>query len=246
LVIAIKEQIKKVYHLALNILLPPRCSGCGDPTIGIHIFCGKCWAKVNFIQKPCCHHCGAPMPYDTGSPTCVSCLTIVPSFDGGRSATRYDGMIRDIILKLKHGDATYLPPSLAGWLIQAGQDFWDKTDYIIPVPLHRWRLMRRRYNQATLLARAVSQRVNLPLLTNILIRSKLTESQGRKSRKERRQNVQTAFGLQDPKELLKGKRIVLIDDVWTTGATLAACTTTLKRGGVEKIYVLTLSRVVKE
>ncbi|AIK97109.1 hypothetical protein ID47_10820 [Candidatus Paracaedibacter acanthamoebae] len=241
-----KEQIKKVYHLALNILLPPRCSGCGNPTIGIHIFCGKCWSKVHFIQKPCCHHCGMPMPYDIGSPTCVTCLTVAPPFEAGRSATRYDGMVRDIILKLKHCDATYLPPSLAGWMAQAGQDFWDKTDYIIPVPLHRWRLMRRRYNQATLLARALSQRLNLPLLTNILIRSKLTESQGRKTRQERRKNVQAAFAIQDPKGLLTGKHIALIDDVWTTGATLEACTTALKKGGVEKVYVLTLSRVVKE
>ncbi len=186
------------------------------------------------------------MPYDDGIHTCVSCLTIPPSFETGRSSIRYEGIAREVILKLKHGDATYLPLSLAGWMAQAGEQFWDKTDYLIPVPLHRWRLMRRRYNQATLLAKALSQRINLPILTNTLIRSKRTASQGHMTPKERRKNVRNAFVVRDPKGLLKGKSITLIDDVWTTGATLEACTAGLKKAGVEKVYVLTLSRVVKE
>lgn len=186
------------------------------------------------------------MPYEIGPHTCVTCLTTSPPFDGGRSAIRYEGLGREVILKLKHGDATYLPSSLAGWMAQVGQQFWDKTDYLIPVPLHRWRLMRRRYNQATLLARSLSPKVKLPILTNILIRSKMTESQGHKTSKERRKNVHNAFTVQDPQGLLKGKCVTLIDDVWTTGATLEACTAALKKAGVEKVYVLTLSRVVKE
>lgn len=228
------------------MVLPPRCSGCGDITQSNHIFCGACWVALNFIQKPFCQKCGVSLPYEADDLTCVNCLAFPPVFDLGRSSLRYDGLARDLILRLKHGDATYLPPSLASWIIQAGQDFWSTTDYIIPVPLHRWRLFKRRYNQATLLARVLRDNLNIPILTNVLVRSRFTQSQGDKTRKERRQNVNNAFAIKDSLGCLKGKTIVLVDDVWTTGATLEACTKVLKKKGVEKVFVLTLSRVIKE
>ncbi len=130
-------------------------------------------------------------------------------------------------------------------LNSAGQELWSSADYIIPVPLHRWRLLKRQYNQATLLARSVSSLTNIPVLTNCLVRKKATESQGHKTLKERKQNVKQAFDVIDP-DSLKGKSIVLIDDVWTTGATLDACAKILKKAGAHRIFVLTLARVVKE
>lgn len=186
------------------------------------------------------------MPYDGGDLTCVSCLNLSPGYDKGRSALQYEGLARDLVLRLKHGDATYLPASLSTWMMHAGYELWADTDYLIPVPLHRWRLFRRGYNQATLLARSLSKRIQIPLLTNTVIRKKATGSQGFKTRKQRYENVQGAFALKDPNGLLKDKTITLIDDVWTTGATMAACIKVLKQGGVKKVYVLTLARVVKE
>ncbi len=130
-------------------------------------------------------------------------------------------------------------------LNSAGQEFWPSADYIIPVPLHRWRLLKRQYNQATLLARSVSSLAQIPVLTNCLIRKKATESQGHKTPKERKQNVKHAFDIIDP-DTVQGKTIVLIDDVWTTGATLDACAKTLKKAGASQVFVLALARVVKE
>lgn len=244
--IAIKEQIQKVYNLALDALLPPRCSGCGQVAYKSHFFCGQCWANIQLIQKPWCQKCGVAMPFGGQDLSCVNCLNYPPEFSGGRSATRYEGLARDLVLRLKHADSTHLPKSLASWMAQVGQDFWADTDYLVPVPLHRWRLFSRRYNQATLLARALSNRVDIPVLTNVLIRKKRTQSQGRKSRQERHKNVKDAFEVQDPRTILKGKTVTLIDDVWTTGATLEACTKMLKQSGVDRVYVLTLSRVVKD
>ncbi len=177
--------------------------------------------------------------------SCVSCLTTPPPYDLGRSAFTYSGLGRDLVLRLKHSDATYLPRSLEPWLNKAGQEFWPHADYLIPVPLHRWRLLKRQYNQATLLANCVSKRLNIPTLTNCLIRSRPTQSQGHKTIKDRLKNVKGAFGVKNP-HLIKGKTVVLIDDVWTTGATLTACTDMLRTAGVARVYVLTLARVVKE
>jgi ComF family protein len=184
------------------------------------------------------------MPYKEAGVLCVPCLGFPPNYDKGRSAVRYAGLARTVILKLKHGDATYLTPSLSNWMRQAGKDLWQDTDYLIPVPLHRWRLLQRRYNQATLLAKGVSNLVGIPVLSQVLIREKSTESQGRKTRHQRLSNVQGAFAIKDPRDLLKGKTVTLIDDVWTTGATLETCVKVLKQSGVGKVYVLTFARVI--
>lgn len=244
--IAIKAPVQKIYNLALSTVLPPCCPGCDDATLNPYVFCAKCWAKINFIQKPYCSCCGMPMPYEDGTLVCVACLAYPPHFDQGRCVSHYEGLMRDLALKLKHGDATYLPRSLSSWLVEAGKEFWLQTDYLIPVPLHRWRLVRRRYNQATLLARAIAKRTKLPVLNNILIRHKATASQGHKTRQERVKNVQGAFTVKDSHGLLNGKTVTLIDDVWTTGATLEACAKVLKKAGVSTVNVLALARVVQD
>ncbi len=184
------------------------------------------------------------MAFASDQMSCVECLVHPPAYDLGRSTFTYSDLGRDLVLRLKHSDATYLPKCLAPWIKFAGQDFWSTTDYIVPVPLYRWRLLKRQYNQATLLARAVSDLVNVPVLTNVLVRRKATESQGHKSVKDRKKNVADAFGVKG--EILKDKTIVLLDDVWTTGATLNACTKVLRKAGAHRIYLLTLARVVKE
>lgn len=169
-----------------------------------------------------------------------------PAFTAGRAAFRYDSLIRELILKLKHGDATYLAKPLGMWLARSGKDLLRKSDVIIPVPLHRWRLFKRRYNQATLLGRSLSHHSGVPLLTNALLRCKNTESQHGKSRKAREKNVQSVFTVDSKKlDLIRRKSILLVDDVWTTGATLNACVRTLKKAGAKDVYILTLARVIK-
>lgn len=149
------------------------------------------------------------------------------------------------MLRFKHSDATYLSRCLGPFLKSAGQEFFQSADYIIPVPLHRWRLFKRQYNQATLLARSVSSLVDRPVLTNCLVRKKATQSQGHKTIKERKKNVKHAFDVINS-DIIKGKTVVLIDDVWTTGATLEACTKALKKAGVYRVFALTLARVAKD
>lgn len=240
-------QAKHWMKVSVNLLLPARCPGCGDYAGVHHRLCGSCWKKLTFITAPFCDRCGDPFVVDQSAPICGNCLHIPPLFTKGRAAFRYDSLIRELILQFKHGDATWLAKPLASWLALNGQDLLMASDVIMPVPLHRWRLFARRYNQATLLARELSHRTQIPLFTNVLVRHKRTESQHGKSRQERQVNVRAVFHIASKKRsLVKGKAILLIDDVWTTGATLNACVKTLKSAGAKDVFVLTLARVTKE
>lgn len=179
---------------------------------------------------------------------CGPCLSQQPIFDEGRSAFAYKELIRKLILRFKHGDATYLAPTFANWLYHCSKEqFLNDCDILIPVPMHRWRLVKRRYNQATLLARHLSYQSQIPMWPLALKRCKNTPTQQAKNRKHRQENVKDAFQVAASYEdSLKGKNICLIDDVWTTGATLSACTKALREAGVKRIFVLTLARVVPD
>jgi ComF family protein len=245
LINSIKEQIQKVYNFIITIILPSVCPNCRRESVTPHLLCADCWNAITFIQKPLCNCCGTPLAFAADQLMCVPCLANPPVFDSGRSVFTYSGLGRDLVLRFKHSDATHLSRCLAPFLKSVGQEFFQSADYIMPVPLHRWRLFKRQYNQATLLARAVSSLVDRPVLTNCLIRKKATQSQGHKTIKERKKNVKQAFEVINP-DIIKGKTVVLIDDVWTTGATIEACTKTLKKSGANRVFVLTLARVVKE
>lgn len=240
---------QKIYQLLVNffnLLLPPRCFNCGDLAKASNQLCGPCWKSLNFITSPYCDQCGHPFVVDESYLICGECMANPPLFTKGRTAFRYDSLIRESILKFKHGDATYLAKPFGKWLSRAAEDILPHCDVIIPVPLHRFRLLKRRYNQATLLSREVSNFSNIPLLTNALVRNKYTESQHGKSRRSREKNVQSVFELKSKylPSIIK-KSVLLIDDVWTTGATLNACVKTLKKVGAKDVYVLTLARVIK-
>lgn len=240
-----------------NLILPPRCCSCGNPTSSHHQVCGDCWSNLPFISAPCCCLCGYPMPYipltgkgfgDQGQLWCGPCLAQRPPFDGGCSAFAYKDLIRKLVIRFKHGDATYLAPTFANWLYQCSKDqLLTKCDVLIPIPMHRWRLVKRRYNQATLLARHLSYKSQIPLWSLALERCKNTAMQQAKNRKHRQENVKNAFRVPPSfKQSLQRKSVCLIDDVWTTGATLSACTEVLREAGVKKIFVLTLARVVSD
>ena len=156
----------------------------------------------------------------------------------------YDDASKRLILGFKHGDRTHLAATLAQWMHRAGQEFWDEADCLIPVPLHRWRLFKRRYNQATLLAHGLKHLTGKPVWVDGLLRQRATPTQGHRNRKERQTNVKGAFVMnRHYGEHVQDKSIILIDDVLTTGATLNECSQTLLDAGAKDVKVLTLARV---
>lgn len=224
----------------LDILLPPSHNfGRSDNHLD--------WSQFTFLDDPCCDLCGFPFEFDQGAKAiCGACAGRTPIFDKCRAAFTYNDHSRPYILAFKHGGRTMHLDRFARQLQRAGHPFWKDADMIVPVPLHRSRLIKRRFNQAALLARALSQHVSIPFEPEILFRHKATISQGGQSQKGRFRNVKGAFTVPETAQLaIKDKVIVLIDDVMTTGATLESCAKALKRAGAQKVYALTLSRVVR-
>lgn len=231
----------------LDIIFPPRSLLTGRPseTRGIE---AELWTALQFLDDPCCALCGYPFDFKVPAGThCAACEAYPPAFDGARSAFVYDAESRGIILRFKHGGQTDGLPVFARQLSRAGRDMLASADMLIPVPLHPKRLRQRKFNQAGLLAKALSSESGMPWHHDVLKRVKNTPSQGHHTAKSRRRNVRGAFAVpEDKRELINDKTVILIDDVYTTGATLSACSKTLKRAGAENVFALTLARVVKE
>lgn len=229
----------------LDFLLPPHCPICKKRTQSLHTLCPECFTSLRFITKPMCVKCGRPFEYQLNEELlCGSCLTKKVPFHKARAALVYDSFSKDLILPFKHADHIELAPLLTNFMEQAGSDLFPETDLLIAVPLHRYRLMKRKYNQAGILAKNLSKRIEKPYYPNVLYRSKYTQSQGHLHANERKRNVAKAFTVKNP-HLIKGKRILLIDDVMTSGATLNECAKMLKRNGAKQVSYLTLSRVLK-
>lgn len=232
----------------LDFFLPPECVVCRSATTKAHTLCVSCFSKFSFIQHPVCEDCGYPLP-DVETKRCAHCMISPPPYDKGRSVLVYDEASKSMILKLKHCDNIDLAVPLARLVYHQHKDILRNVDFVIPVPLHRWRLWKRRYNQSTLVARELLKLMkgdeNIPrLLCDSLVRVKSTPSQG-SSHAQRHKNMQGAFGVKDASKKLVGKSIILLDDVLTSGATIKACARSLKRHGVSHVTVLTLARVIK-
>jgi ComF family protein len=229
-----------------DLLFPPLCIACREPLGQGHGFCPSCWSKISFLDGPLCHCCGLPFGVDPGpGARCAACLAKPPSFDRARAIIAYDESSRGPILALKHADRLELVPGFAQWLTRTGKSLIEDSDLIVPVPLHRTRLWRRRYNQAAELARALGRRTGKEVAVRALVRSRATESQGEMaSAKARRRNVLGVFKVPHPVSI-RGRNVLLVDDVLTTGATADACARALKRAGADKVHVLALARVVK-
>lgn len=233
---------------ALDLVYPPLCILCREPVSEPDSLCPACWRELHFIDDPVCAACGLPFEIDAGEGTlCASCLSRPPLFDRARAILTYDDLSRKPVLALKHADRLDLVPAFGRWLERSGRALVEEADVIIPVPLHRTRLWTRRYNQAAELARALSRLTKLPMAPTALIRRKATPSQGSMpSAEARRRNMAGAFlvpKLERP--VVAGRRVLLVDDVLTTGATANACARALKRAGVSAVYVLALARVVR-
>ena len=239
-------------HKLLNILIPPQCVNCGDSVDSDYALCAVCWKEITFITEPFCETCGQPLEYatsDKGNNTqCMVCQQYPPPYDRGRSLVIYNDAAKKLILRFKHGDATYLAPSFAAWMKTCENDFFREADYLIPVPLHWTRLLQRRYNQSALLAMAFLKVIeNKPVYGPYLLRRKRrTVSQGHKTVQQRHENVSQAFIVPTRyQDRLKDKGVILIDDVMTTGATLQECARTLKQAGCKKVFILTVARALK-
>lgn len=187
---------QQIFHL----LLPPCCAHCRKITSDYHVLCSVCWKQVDFLTSPRCSCCGWPLPYEgiKDDVLCTKCLTQPPLFSKALSIFAYRGPIRSLILKLKHQDATYLIPCLTKFLLNHGSSLFHKTDILIPVPLHRWRLLKRGFNQTSLLANFLSRQTGIPTYSNILMRSKSTKPQSSLTKKQRLLNVKNAFHIKNP------------------------------------------------
>ena len=231
--------------LALDVALPTLCVACREPVSGEGV-CAKCWAKLSFIAPPFCPRLGIPFVYDPG-PDLLSMEAIAnpPAYQRARAAVRYDDVARTLVHALKYQDRTDLAPAMGRWMARAGRELLGEADALVPVPLHWRRGWSRRYNQSGALARAIERQSGVKLVSEALRRVRPTQQQIGLSKAERASNVQGAFKVAaDRKADIAGRRVILIDDVLTSGATAGACAQALLRAKAAQVDVLVFARVV--
>jgi ComF family protein len=231
--------------LALDVALPTLCVCCREPVDGEGA-CAQCWSKLSFIEPPYCPRLGIPFVYDPG-PDMLSMEAIAnpPAYQRARAAVRYDDVARTLVHALKYHDRTDLAPAMGRWMTRAARELLADADTLVPVPLHWRRAWRRRYNQSGALASVIERRSGVTLRGDLLRRVRATEQQVGLSRPQRASNVQGAFEVPtEGKAEVAGRRVVLIDDVLTSGATLDACARALLRAKAARVDALVFARVV--
>src|SRR5688572_1138883 len=242
---ALARGLRGSLRVALDAALPPLCPACREP-VEDQALCADCWSKLNFIARPYCERLGIPFAYDPG-PGLLSMQAIAdpPAYNRARAAVRYDDVARALVHAFKYGDRLDLAPTLGRWMASAGRELLAEADALIPVPLHWRRLWARRFNQSASLAREIGKSANVPVLHDALRRARATAHQVGLSKAQRAENVQGAFRVPtDAKGEVTGRRIVLIDDVLTSGATSDTCARVLLRAGAKAVDVLVFARVV--
>ena len=234
---------------ALHVLYPPQCISCAAPVTSDFGLCSNCWRETPFIAGLVCDQCGVPLPgTDTAERvSCDDCITIARPWGRGRSALLYRDNGRSLVLALKHGDRMDLARPAGGWMLKVAGPILQPGMLVVPVPLHWFRLVRRKYNQAALLSKVVAQAAGLDHCPDALVRNRTTGTQEGRTRDARFANLVGAFSV--PKRraaLVEGRDTLLVDDVMTSGATFAVATEALFSAGARSVSVLSLARVAKD
>lgn len=235
-----------------QIIFPPRCLVCDQFTDQTDSLCSQCWEELSFIRGQSCHRCGIPLPISdpiTEKLTCINCEYHPPYYSSAQAVTYYGETSKKIIMPLKYADRELNKNFMAKLMRQYGHQLITESDIITPVPLYYWRQWKRRYNQAALLAKTIysmEKNPNLIYKPNILKRVENTPKQGKLSFQQRRENVKSVFIISDNQaKEVQGKNILIIDDVFTSGATVNECSRILKKAGAHSVGVLTFSRVAQ-
>ena len=230
----------------IDFIIPPACPICRELVSGDDGVCPTCWRDLAFITPPICHRTGVPLAEDLG-PEGAGLMAMLrpPPYARARAPLHYAGVAAQLVRRMKYSDQSELAAIFAPLMLRAAAPLFASADMLVPVPMHRWRLARRRFNQSAELARALSRLSGVPLQTQILERHRATAQQVGLTRAARRTNLRGAFRVGPAGQSLLGdRRVLLVDDVLTTGATAETCTRTLLRAGAAQVDVVTLARVV--
>lgn len=228
-----------------DVIVPPVCLACHVPLVEHHALCATCWGQIDFIRAPLCDRLGIPLNFDTGGRMLSAAAAAdPPDYDRARSVAAFHGTMQKLIHGFKYSDRHDARRLFGRWLVTAGEGLIAEADVAIPIPLNRWRLLHRRFNQAAILAMEVSRRTGIEVAPLALIRTKPTPSQVGLTMEERRLNMKGAFSVPVRRRAeIAGRRVLLIDDVITTGATVNAAARALKAAGAAKVDVLALGIV---
>lgn len=233
----------KIYKSIINYLLPKRCFSCTELIQDDNGFCGNCWKDLNFINNPFCIRCGKEFELKIkGVSECVSCLAKRPIFDKSRSIFKFDEYSKTIVHAFKYFDKTILADYFAEMLFLRYKDDLKIADFIIPVPMHRFKRLLRMYNPPQVIAKSLSKKLDIPVIPDVLEKTKWTKAQTTLSRKARLSNINGSISITNI-DKVKDKIIILIDDVITTGSTVNHCSKILKKGGAKEVIVLSIALV---
>ncbi|WP_259444723.1 double zinc ribbon domain-containing protein [Neotabrizicola shimadae] len=239
----------RAMQAALHVIYPPQCISCGAPVTTDFGLCGPCWRQTPFVSGLVCDLCGTPLPgEDPGAVVhCDDCLTIARPWNQGRAALLYKDNARQLVLSLKHGDRLDLARPAAVWMTKVATPLLSPGTLVAPVPLHWWRLAVRRYNQSALLSKGVARLAGMEHCPDLLKRRRATPSQEGRTRDERFANLSGALTLH-PRHVgrVKDRPVLLVDDVMTSGATLAAAAEACVAAGASRVSVVVLARVAKD
>ncbi len=242
----IKSLVRNAALWPAQLLFPPTCGGCRRIVSQPGTLCGACWRGLRFLERPWCEVLGIPFSHEMGAGiVSADAIANPPPFDRARAAVAHSGVAKQMVHRLKYADRTDLAPWMARWMVRAGEELIADADAIVPVPLHPRRFLSRRFNQSAELARWVARLSQCRFDPTLVSRVKPTQQQVGLGARQRQDNVRGAFRIAPEAEInISGRKLLVVDDVYTTGATVAAVSKALRKAGAARIDVLTFSRVL--